>query len=159
MVVGLLAAQCRPRRAVIAAPKNCAAGLGPLPQCLSRRRARQSVSLCGRHESPAANREQRRAGTGAQMGGCFRKEVKEPSDFNGLKFRISGFAGRMLQKLGVVPQQIAGGEKKVLDDMVAFRNDEYLRWRVAEFTKRQLHGSRAVEAVNAAGAAAQINRP
>jgi TRAP-type mannitol/chloroaromatic compound transport system substrate-binding protein len=48
--------------------------------------------------------------TGAQMGGWFRKEIKEPSDLNGLKFRIGGFAGRVLQKLGTVPQQIAGGD-------------------------------------------------
>src|ERR1041384_6422232 len=48
--------------------------------------------------------------TGCQMGGWFRKEIKEPGDFNGLKFRIGGYAGRVLQKLGCVPQQIAGGE-------------------------------------------------
>jgi TRAP-type mannitol/chloroaromatic compound transport system substrate-binding protein len=48
--------------------------------------------------------------TGAQMGGWFRKEIKEPGDFNGLKFRIGGIAGRVLQKLGCVPQQIAGGD-------------------------------------------------
>jgi TRAP-type mannitol/chloroaromatic compound transport system substrate-binding protein len=48
--------------------------------------------------------------TGCQMGGWFRKEVKVPQDFNGLKFRIGGFAGRVLQKLGAVPQQIAGGD-------------------------------------------------
>ncbi len=48
--------------------------------------------------------------TGAQMGGWFRKEIKEPSDFNGLKFRIGGYAGRVLQKLGCVPQMIAGGD-------------------------------------------------
>ncbi len=48
--------------------------------------------------------------TGAQMGGWFRKEVKEPADFVGLKFRIGGFAGRTIQKLGGVPQQIAGGD-------------------------------------------------
>src|SRR5205807_1001968 len=48
--------------------------------------------------------------TGAQMGGWFRKEIKEPADFNGLKFRIGGFAGRVIQKLGGVPQQIAGGD-------------------------------------------------
>ena len=28
----------------------------------------------------------------------------------GLKFRIGGFAGKVLQKLGVVPQQLAGGD-------------------------------------------------
>jgi TRAP-type mannitol/chloroaromatic compound transport system substrate-binding protein len=48
--------------------------------------------------------------TGAQMGGWFRKEIKDVSDMNGLKFRIGGFGGRVLQKLGCVPQQIAGGE-------------------------------------------------
>ena len=48
--------------------------------------------------------------TGAQMGGWFRKEIKEVGDLNGLKFRIGGFAGRVLAKLGVVAQQIAGGE-------------------------------------------------
>src|SRR2546421_10282730 len=48
--------------------------------------------------------------TGCQMGGWFRKEIKEPADFNGLKFRIGGYAGRGLQKLGCVPQQLAGGD-------------------------------------------------
>src|SRR5262245_60932267 len=48
--------------------------------------------------------------TGAQMGGWFRKEIKEVSDLNGLKMRIGGFAGTVMQKLGAVPQQIAGGE-------------------------------------------------
>jgi TRAP-type mannitol/chloroaromatic compound transport system substrate-binding protein len=50
------------------------------------------------------------AATGAQMGGWFRKEIREPADFNGLKFRIGGYAGRVLQKLGCVPQQLAGGD-------------------------------------------------
>src|SRR5919204_3900147 len=48
--------------------------------------------------------------TGCQMGGWFRKEIKEPSDFNGLKMRVGGYAGRVLQKLGCVPQQLAGGD-------------------------------------------------
>src|SRR5881227_2314539 len=48
--------------------------------------------------------------TGCQMGGWFRKEIKEPADFNGLKMRIGGYAGRVLQKLGCVPQQLAGGD-------------------------------------------------
>lgn len=48
--------------------------------------------------------------TGCQMGGWFRKEIKTPADFAGLKFRIGGFAGKVLTKLGVVPQQIAGGD-------------------------------------------------
>jgi TRAP-type mannitol/chloroaromatic compound transport system substrate-binding protein len=48
--------------------------------------------------------------TGCQMGGWFRKEITTPDDLKGLKFRIGGFAGRVLQKLGAVPQQIAGGD-------------------------------------------------
>jgi len=48
--------------------------------------------------------------TGAQMGGWFNKEIKEASDFNGLKMRIGGWAGQTLQKLGLIPQQIAGGD-------------------------------------------------
>src|SRR5262245_35973006 len=48
--------------------------------------------------------------TGTQMGGWFRKEIKTPEDFSGLKMRIGGFAGRVIAKLGAVPQQIAGGE-------------------------------------------------
>jgi len=48
--------------------------------------------------------------TGCQMGGWFRKEIKEPADFNGLKMRIGGFAGNVLAKLGLVPQQLAGGD-------------------------------------------------
>jgi TRAP-type mannitol/chloroaromatic compound transport system substrate-binding protein len=48
--------------------------------------------------------------TGCQMGGWFRKEIKEIADLNGLKFRIGGFAGQTIQKLGGVPQQIAAGD-------------------------------------------------
>ena len=48
--------------------------------------------------------------TGAQMGGWFRKEINSVADLNGLKFRIGGFGGKVLAKLGVVPQQIPGGD-------------------------------------------------
>jgi TRAP-type mannitol/chloroaromatic compound transport system substrate-binding protein len=48
--------------------------------------------------------------TGAQMGGWYRKEIKTPDDLKGLKMRIGGFAGRVMSKVGVVPQQIAGGD-------------------------------------------------
>jgi TRAP-type mannitol/chloroaromatic compound transport system substrate-binding protein len=48
--------------------------------------------------------------TGCQMGGWFRKEIKEVSDLKGLKFRIGGFAGSVISRLGVVPQQIGGGD-------------------------------------------------
>src|SRR5215470_4972729 len=48
--------------------------------------------------------------TGAQMGGWFRKEIKSVADMNGLKMRIAGIAGQVMRKLGVVPQQLAGGD-------------------------------------------------
>ncbi|HWV54011.1 TRAP transporter substrate-binding protein [Pseudorhodoplanes sp.] len=48
--------------------------------------------------------------TGAQMGGWFRKEIKSLDDLKGMKMRIGGFAGRVLAKLGVVAQQLAGGD-------------------------------------------------
>src|SRR3954464_997279 len=48
--------------------------------------------------------------TGPQMGGWFRKEIKTVADLSGLKFRIGGIAGQVLQKVGVVPQQLAGGD-------------------------------------------------
>jgi TRAP-type mannitol/chloroaromatic compound transport system substrate-binding protein len=48
--------------------------------------------------------------TGAQMGGWWRKEIKTPEDMKGVKMRIGGFAGQVMAKLGVVPQQIAGGD-------------------------------------------------
>ena len=48
--------------------------------------------------------------TTCQMGGWFRKEINTVDDLQGLKFRIGGYAGRVLQKLGAVPQQLAGGD-------------------------------------------------
>ncbi|WP_458756482.1 TRAP transporter substrate-binding protein [Afipia sp. TerB] len=48
--------------------------------------------------------------TGTQMGGWFRKEIKTVADLQGLKMRIGGIAGQVLAKLGVVPQQLAGGD-------------------------------------------------
>ncbi|ALA18369.1 MULTISPECIES: TRAP transporter substrate-binding protein [Chelatococcus] len=48
--------------------------------------------------------------TTAQMGGWFRKEIKTIDDLKGLKMRIGGLGGQVLAKLGVVPQQIAGGD-------------------------------------------------
>ncbi len=48
--------------------------------------------------------------TGAQMGGWYRREINTPEALKGLKMRVAGFAGAVLQKLGVVPQQLPGGE-------------------------------------------------
>ena len=48
--------------------------------------------------------------TGAQMGGWYRKEIKSAADIKGLKMRLGGFAGRVLTRMGGVPQNIPGGE-------------------------------------------------
>ncbi len=55
------------------------------------------------HNIPAGN-------TGCQMGGWFRKPIKSVADLKGLKFRVGGTGGTVLTRLGVVPQQIAGGD-------------------------------------------------
>lgn len=47
---------------------------------------------------------------GVQMGGWYRKEINSVEDLKGLRFRIGGLGGSILSKLGVVPQQIPGGE-------------------------------------------------
>ncbi len=47
---------------------------------------------------------------GVQMGGFYRKEIRTVEDLNGLKMRIGGFGGRILAKLGAVPQQLAAGD-------------------------------------------------
>ena len=80
--------------------------------------------------------------TGGQMGGWFRKEIKTVADMNGLKFRCGGFAGKVMQKLGVVPTQLAAGdiypalEKGTLDavEFVGPYDDEKLGFnKVAPF--------------------------
>jgi TRAP-type mannitol/chloroaromatic compound transport system substrate-binding protein len=48
--------------------------------------------------------------TGAQMGGWYRKEINTLEDLKGLKFRTGGFPGRVMERMGVVPQNIPGGE-------------------------------------------------
>ena len=48
--------------------------------------------------------------TGAQMGGWYRKEINSLADLQGLKLRIAGLGGTILSRLGVVPQQIGGGD-------------------------------------------------
>ncbi len=48
--------------------------------------------------------------TGAQMGGWFRKEVKSPADIKGLRFRVGGFAGRVIERLGGVAQNIPASD-------------------------------------------------
>jgi TRAP-type mannitol/chloroaromatic compound transport system substrate-binding protein len=48
--------------------------------------------------------------TGCQMGGWYRKEMKSVKDIKGLKFRVGGFAGKVIERMGGVPQNIPGGE-------------------------------------------------
>ncbi|HEY8049574.1 MAG TPA: TRAP transporter substrate-binding protein [Ramlibacter sp.] len=48
--------------------------------------------------------------TGAQMGGWFRKEIHSVKDLKGLKFRTGGFPGKAIERLGVIPQNIPGGD-------------------------------------------------
>ncbi len=48
--------------------------------------------------------------TGTQMGGWWRKEIKSLEDLKGVKMRIGGSGGVVISKLGVVAQQIAGGD-------------------------------------------------
>ncbi|RZI63987.1 MAG: ABC transporter substrate-binding protein, partial [Variovorax sp.] len=40
----------------------------------------------------------------------YRKEIKTLADIKGLKMRIGGFAGKVLERLGGVPQNIPAGE-------------------------------------------------
>jgi TRAP-type mannitol/chloroaromatic compound transport system substrate-binding protein len=48
--------------------------------------------------------------TGARMGGWYRKAINTVDDLKGLKMRIGGFGGAILQRVGGLPQQIAGGD-------------------------------------------------
>jgi TRAP-type mannitol/chloroaromatic compound transport system substrate-binding protein len=48
--------------------------------------------------------------SGAQMGGWFRREIKTVHDLRGLKMRIPAVGGKVMAKLGVVPQTLPGGD-------------------------------------------------
>jgi TRAP-type mannitol/chloroaromatic compound transport system substrate-binding protein len=48
--------------------------------------------------------------TGAQMGGWFRRPVESPADLRGLKIRIPGLGGQVMDRLGATVQVLAGGE-------------------------------------------------
>lgn len=47
---------------------------------------------------------------GVQMGGWYRKEINTPDDLKGLRMRIGGLGGVVLQRLGAIPTQIAPGD-------------------------------------------------
>ena len=46
--------------------------------------------------------------TGTQMGGWFKQEVKTIADFKGLRMRVPGLGGKILQRLGVEIQSLPG---------------------------------------------------
>ena len=48
--------------------------------------------------------------SGVQMGGWFNQEISSVADLNGLKMRIPGFGGQVLERLGVTPQMLPVGE-------------------------------------------------
>jgi len=49
-------------------------------------------------------------GTGAQMGGWFRREIGSLQDLRGLKMRIPGMGGEVMDRLGVTVQVLAGAD-------------------------------------------------
>ena len=48
--------------------------------------------------------------TGAQMGGWFNREIRSMADLQGLKMRIPGLGGRVMERLGVAVQQVPGDQ-------------------------------------------------
>ncbi len=48
--------------------------------------------------------------TGAQLGGWYRRPVERPEDFRGLRIRMPGLGGEVMQRLGATPVTKAGGE-------------------------------------------------
>lgn len=81
--------------------------------------------------------------TGTQMGGWYRKEMNKAADFKGLKMRLGGGVfGESMAKLGVVSQNMPGGEvyqaleKGTLDaaEFVGPYDDEKMGWnKVAKY--------------------------
>ncbi|WP_376098052.1 TRAP transporter substrate-binding protein [Roseomonas sp. CCTCC AB2023176] len=48
--------------------------------------------------------------TGAQMGGWFRREIRSLDEIRGLKFRITGLAGQVFQKMGATPSVVPAAD-------------------------------------------------
>ena len=65
--------------------------------------------------------------TGAQMGGWFKREVNAIEDFQGLKMRVPGLGGQILERLGAEIQVLAGDKifealEKGLIDAAEWKN-------------------------------------
>ena len=80
--------------------------------------------------------------TGCQMGGWFKQELRSSNDLRGLKWRVSGVAGKMLIRAGVEP--VPSARAQLADNLgngtlqaaswVSPVDDESLElWRVAPF--------------------------
>src|SRR5690606_5759807 len=61
--------------------------------------------LCPLQSHPHA-----RGQLGVQMGGWFNKEINSAADFRGLKMRVPGLAGEVLERLGAVPVNLASDQ-------------------------------------------------
>ncbi len=48
--------------------------------------------------------------TGVQMGGWFNREINSPADLEGLKMRIPGLGGEVIQRAGATPVTLPGSE-------------------------------------------------
>ncbi len=48
--------------------------------------------------------------TGVQMGGWFNREINSPADLEGLKMRIPGLGGEVIQRAGATPVTMPGSE-------------------------------------------------
>lgn len=48
--------------------------------------------------------------TGAQMGGWFRERIETAADLRGLRMRIPGIGGKVMERLGVAVQLLPGGD-------------------------------------------------
>lgn len=48
--------------------------------------------------------------SGTQMGGWFNREINSVDDFKGLKMRMPGLGGEVIQRLGAIPVNLPGGE-------------------------------------------------